>query len=290
MKTGTATTTARPAGLTIRGLVNRWLGLLRPMAYDMWRSRHLAREIFARDIAREYRQSLLGVLLAFLPALVIAAWATMIEHARIITLPKDMALPYAPFVLISLMLWQTFVESIQAPIMGLRAELGTIARSSVPSEAIILAKFGEILFGFGVKLILIAFAMLWYQIPFTPWILFAPVTLLLLVLFGMGIGLVLAPLNIFYRDVGAAITPVTTFWLFLTPVIVPVPREGWAAWIVRINPVTPLLSATRELLTTGAITMPIGLAIMVFVTMIVFVFGCVFFRSTLPLLLDQANV
>jgi lipopolysaccharide transport system permease protein len=260
------------------------------MAYDMWRSRHLAREIFARDIAREYRQSLLGVLLAFLPALVIAAWATMIEHARIITLPKDMELPYAPFVLISLMLWQTFVESINAPIVGLRGELATIARSSVPSEAIILAKFAEILFGFLIKLVLIAIAMLWFQIPCTISILLAPLTLLLLILFGMGIGLVLAPLNVFYRDVGAAIAPVTTFWLFLTPVIVPVPREGWASWIVRINPVTPLLSATRELLTTGIITMPIGLSIMVVVSIIIFLFGCIFFRSTLPLVLDQANV
>lgn len=206
--------------------LRRWLGMLRPMAYDLWRSRHLAREMFARDIAREYRQSVGGILLAFAPAIVITAWATMIEHSRIITLPENMDLPYAPFVLISLMLWQTFVESINAPINGLRAELGTIARSSMPAEAIVLARFGEILFGFAIKLVLIVGTMLWFQIPCTGWIIFAPITLLLMILFGMGIGLVLAPLNIFYRDIGASIAPITTFWLFLTPVIVPVPREG----------------------------------------------------------------
>jgi lipopolysaccharide transport system permease protein len=246
--------------------------------------------MFARDIAREYRQSVGGILLAFAPAIVITAWATMIEHSRIITLPENMDLPYAPFVLISLMLWQSFVESINAPINGLRAELGTIARSSMPAEAIVLARFGEILFGFAIKLVLIVGTMLWFQIPCTGWIIFAPITLLLMILFGMGIGLVLAPLNIFYRDIGASIAPITTFWLFLTPVIVPVPREGWAAIFVRNNPVTPLLSSTRELLTTGVLTMPIGLAIMTLVTAIVFLFGCIFFRSTLPLILDQSNV
>jgi lipopolysaccharide transport system permease protein len=260
------------------------------MAYDLWRSRHLAREMFARDIAREYRQSLGGVLLAFLPPIVVATWATMIQHSRIITLPKDMDLPYAPFVLISLMLWQTFVESINAPIVGLKAELGTIARSSVPAEAILLAKFGEILFGFAIKLVLIVGAMIWFAIPTTPLALLTPIPLLLLILFGMGIGLVLAPLNVFYRDVGASVTPITTFWLFLTPVIVPVPTTGWAAAIVRCNPVTPLLSATRECLTTGVLTMPTGLAVMMLVATLVFLLGCVFFRSTLPLLLDQANV
>ncbi len=272
-------------------LLARWRGMLRPMAYDLWRSRHLAREMFARDIAREYRQSVSGILLAFAPAIVITAWATVIEHSRTINLDQSMIdLPYAPFVLISLMLWQTFVESINAPVVGLRAEISTIARSSMPAEAIILAKFGEVLFGFAIKLVLIAGAMIWFQIPCTPWILFAPMTLLLLILFGMGIGLVLAPLNIFYRDIGASITPVTTFWLFLTPVIIPVPREGWAAIFVRNNPVTPLLSSTRELLTSGVLTMPIGLAVMTVVTVIVFLFGCIFFRSSLPLILDQSNV
>lgn len=264
-------------------------GFLRRLGRDIWKSRHLAWETFRRDIAREYRNSIFGVLLAFLPALVIAAWATLIRHAGVISIP-DSALPYAPFVLISLMLWTTFVDSITRPIMGLKSELATIARSTCPGEVVLLTAFLEIGFHFLVRLILIVLAMLFWQIPTTWWLLAMPLALVLLILFGMGIGLILAPLNIFYQDVQASLGAITTFWLFLTPVIIPVPKEGWAAVVVQLNPVTPLLETTRELLTYGGISNPIGIAVTAILSLSLFLFGCAFFRSSLPTIVDRANV
>jgi lipopolysaccharide transport system permease protein len=130
----------------------------------------------------------------------------------------------------------------------------------------------------------------WYGIPVTGWACLAPLALLLLIVFGMSIGLVLAPLNLFYEDISASLAAITTFWLFLTPVIVPTPTEGWASIVVRYNPVTPLLATTRELATLGNVSSPIGFGIMAAVTVALFLFGCIFFRSTLPLVVDQANL
>lgn len=264
------------------------LRLLRLVFVDLYKSRHLAWEVFRREIAREYRNSFLGIFLAFFPALVIAAWATLIQRAGVIEIP-DPKLPYAPFVLISLMLWTTFVDAITGPIAGLKSELGTLARSTCPGEVVILAQLLKVGFHFGVRAILIVAAMLWYQIPTTSSVFAAPFALLLLVLFGMGIGLVLAPLNVFYQDIQAALGAVTTFWLFLTPVIIAVPKEGLAAVVVRFNPVTPLLQTTRELITFGDVTSPVGFSIMAAVSVLLFLFGCVFFRASLPILVDRAN-
>jgi lipopolysaccharide transport system permease protein len=50
-----------------------------------------------------------------------------------------------------------------------------------------------------------------------------------------------------YDDVSRAITLVTGFWFFLTPVVYATPSLG----ILRLNPVTPLLDATRAWLTSG---------------------------------------
>lgn len=267
----------------------RFFSLVRQVGIDLFQSRHLAREMFVREIARQYRSSLLGVFLAFFPAIVIAGWATMVRHAKIITLPPDMDLPYAPFVLINLMLWQTFVESLYAPVSGLKSELPTLARSTMPGECVVLAKLAEVSFNFLIKLVLILAAIWWYDIPMTPWAGFAPVGVLLLIMLGTGIGLILAPLNVFYQDISAALAPVTLFWLFLTPVIVPVPREGWASIVVIVNPVTPLLVTTRELLTTAQLTQPIGFALMCVVSIAVFFLGLIFFRLTLPLVIDRSN-
>lgn len=265
------------------------LHLLRQVLFDMRKSRHLAVEIFRREIARKYRNSVFGVILAFVPALVIAAWATLVQHAGVITL-SDPKLPYEPFVLISFMLWTTFVDSIAGPIHALKSEIGTIARSTCPGEVVILSQLLEILFHFAVRFILIAAAMAWFRISPTYMAMAAPFALLLLIFFGLGIGLILAPLNVFYHDIEVSLGAVTTFWLFLTPVIIAVPKTGWASVIVRLNPVTPLLQTTRELLTLGEVTSPFGFTVMAVLSIALFLFGCVFYRASLPIIVDRANV
>ncbi|MFL9457913.1 hypothetical protein AB0758_43680 [Tolypothrix bouteillei VB521301_2] len=64
----------------------------------------------------------------------------------------------------------------------------------------------------------------------------------------------LAPLGILYQDVSKGLTLITGFWLFLTPVVYPVPNEGTFGLLVKLNPVTPLLVTARELATTGVIS------------------------------------
>jgi len=46
---------------------------------------------------------------------------------------------------------------------------------------------------------------------------------------------------------------ITQPWFYLTPVIYSLPTAGILALVAKINPVTPLLVTTRELITTGNI-------------------------------------
>lgn len=262
--------------------------LLRRMVGDLWASRHLAWEMFRRDIEGQYRQSILGVLMAFLPALVTAAWCTLIEHARVINVP-ELELPYPAFVLMSMMIWTTFVDAMNAPMHGLLRELRALARASFPAEAVFFARFLDVAFNFGVKSILIAAAVVWFGLPIHWTVIFSPVSLFLVILLGMAIGLALAPINALYRDVGSSLNVVTTFWLFLTPVLFPLPKEGLAAQVVKFNPVSPLLSATRELATTGHLTEPRGFFIMAVITPIFFLLSWIFFRIALPVVIDRTN-
>ena len=48
----------------------------------------------------------------------------------------------------------------------------------------------------------------------------------------------------------------TSLWMFVTPVVFPLPTTGVFATVVRANPVTPLLMTTRELATSGVISDP----------------------------------
>lgn len=262
-------------------LINRMIG-------DLAAARGLAWEMARRNIAAQYRQSLSGLLLAFCPAIVVTVWCTMVEHARIVNV-ESLAIPYPAFVLIGMMLWLTFTEAIQAPIDGLAQELHLLARAKVPPETVVLAKLFEVAFNFGVKLVLIVAAVAWFGLPVrsTAWL--APLALLGLVALGAGLGMILAPLNILYQDISRVLPPVLTFWLFLTPVLFPMPTTGAAATVVGLNPVTPLLAAAREWVTLGEVADPVGLAVTSAIAVTVLIVGWLFFRLALPVVIDHSN-
>lgn len=262
--------------------------LLRRMFADLWAARPLAWEMLRRDIEAQYRQSLFGVFLAFLPPLVTMAWCTLIQHARVINVP-ELDVPYPAFVLLSMMLWTTFIESMNAPIQGLMSEIRTLARANFPPEAVLISRFGDMLFNFAIKLILIVIAVFWFQLPITGTVFLAPIAFLLLVFLGTAIGLFLAPINILYRDIASGLQVITTFWLFLTPVLFPVPQTGLASWIVRVNPVSPLLSTTREWATTGVLSEPMGFLVVGALTPLLLMAGWIFFRVSLPVVIDRTN-
>ncbi|MCJ2542061.1 ABC transporter permease [Thermostichus vulcanus] len=229
------------------------LKLLRAMGSDLLASRELAWRLMLRDISAQYRASLLGFVWAFIPPIVMAFSFSLASEAEVFT-PGQTDLPYPAYVMFSTSLWQTFVEALNGPIQAVTQAKPMLTRVNFPREAIILAKLGEVGFNFAIKLILIVGLFGVYRIPVGPSALLAPVALIHLILLGTMVGTLLSPLGALYQDVSKGITLVTGFWLFLTPVVYPVPTSGRLEMLVNLNPVTPLLVTTRELATTGILT------------------------------------
>lgn len=263
------------------------LQFLREYLSDLRSARHLAWEMARRDIVGQYRQTFLGPLLALLPGVVTTIWCTLIHHARIINV-ESLDMPYPAFVLISMTLWTTFVEALRAPIQALVTERAMLTRSNASLEAVVVGKLLVVLFNFGVKLLLVIGVVLYYRLPLAPTLLITPVGVLMLILLGSGIGLLLAPLNVLYRDISKAVDVITTFWLFLTPVLFPTPKEGVVGLIVRLNPVTPLLATTRAWAVLGVPWDPFAFCAIAVLTLVLLAFATVCSRVALPLVLERA--
>lgn len=232
--------------------------LMREMGRDLLAARDLAWRLMVRDISAQYRQSFLGIFWAFIPPIVTALGLTLANNAQVISVGAT-DLPYPAYVMFSMALWQTFVEAINGPIQAVSQAKMLLAKINFPREAIVLAKLGEVLFNFCIKLVLIAGLFLWFQIPVAPSVILAPVALIHLIGLGTAIGLLLSPLGAMSQDFSRGLTLATGVWLFLTPVIYPIPEvEGIFSTLVRLNPVTPLLVTTRELATVGSVSDPAG--------------------------------
>ncbi len=263
--------------------------LLSSLLTDLGRSRHVAWEMMKRDLKSQYRTSVLGVLIPLLPALTTAAWAILFRDAHLINVGA-VNMPYPFFVLCGMMLWAAFLESMDAPISGVQAEQSLLSKADVPPEAITVSRVGQVLFNFGVKAGLIAIAAFGYRVHVNWTIVFAPLGLLLIVTLGAAIGLIVAPLNLLYQDISKALPVITTFWFFTTPIIFTTPSKGWAGIIMtRLNPVTPLLTTTRELAFGTGLSMPDRFAYTAVLTLVLFLAALIFHRVAMPIVIDRGN-
>lgn len=263
--------------------------LFKNMFQDLLASRELALQLLIRDINAQYRQSLLGVFWAFLPPIVTAGGMVMANQAQVINIGET-DLPYPAYVMFSMTLWQTFVEALNGPILAVTKAKQMLAKINFPREAIILSQVGQVFFNFGIKLILIIGLFIWFKIPVTWTIIIAPVALIHLVVLGTAIGLLLAPFGALYQDFSKGLIMATGFWLFLTPVVFPVPtKSGLFGILVNFNPVTPLLVTTRELATTGIISNPLGFWLASGLAIIGLLFVWIIYRVSMPFVIERMS-
>lgn len=268
-------------------LKNPWL-LGKLMWRDLIASRELAWRLLIRDINAQYRQSALGFFWAIVPAIITALGFTFAKNNGIVNI-GDTELPYPVYVMFSTTLWQTFVEALNAPIQALAKSKAMLARINFPREAIVLSQLGQIGFNFSIKLAFIIILFIWYKVPITASVIIAPIGLIHLIVLGTAIGLLIAPIGTLYQDVSRLVAIATGFWLFLTPVVYPIPTEGLFSTIVKFNPVTPLLVTTRELATTGIISEPFGFWVVSLISVFALFIGWVLYRQAMPYIVERIS-
>ncbi|MGF1495583.1 MAG: ABC transporter permease [Elainellaceae cyanobacterium] len=269
-------------------LLRRPRFLLWTMWHDLLASRELAWRLMVRDISAQYRQAFLGILWAFIPPIAMAVGFTLARDAQVFTVGET-DIPYPAYVMFSTAIWQTFTDAVTGPVQAVILAKPMLARVNFPREAIILAKLGEVGFNFGIKLILIVALFLYFRISISWTILLAPVALIHLILLGTLVGVLLAPLGVLYQDVSKGLNMLMGFWLFLTPVIYPVPEKGVFSALVALNPVTPLLVTTRDLATTGVVSNPGGFWLTSGLTVVGLLFTWVGFRIAMPYVVERVT-
>ena len=222
--------------------------MLREMFKDLATGRELAWRLAVRDIRAQYRQAFLGILWAFIyPLANTFAWI-FLSSSGIITISRT-SLPYPVFVFTGTMLWAIFVEALNSPLQQVNAARGMLAKLNFPREAIILSGLYQTLFNASIKIALLLAAMVLVGINPGWNLLLFPLGIASLVLVGTALGLFITPLGILYGDIGRGVPLLMQFMMYVTPVVFPLPKEGWVVLLFAANPLTPLILTARDWLT-----------------------------------------
>ena len=255
--------------------------LVKGMLRDLAASRGLAWRLFVRDTSAPYRQSLLGYAWLFIPPLVVGLPFVFLNAQGVIAI-EGTAIPYAAFALIGTTIWQSFVDALLSPVRTVSASRAMLLRVNFPREAILLAGIGQVVFATLIRMLLVVFVMLWFDIkpPGTAWLF--PLGVLAIIMVGFTVGVLLVPAGALFGDVQQGLPILAMFLMLLTPVVYPAPETGAAASVVKWNPMTPLVTVTRDWLTTGAADQVPGFLLVTGASLTLLFVGWIVYRLALP--------
>jgi lipopolysaccharide transport system permease protein len=203
-----------------------------------------------REVKGRYSQSLFGAGWAIAQPLATMAVFTLV-FARLGQMPSGGA-PYPLFAYAALVPWFFFSNSVMSGTMSLVTYRNIVTKTYFPREIVPLAQVGSRLVDITAASALYVLLMIYYGLGVTPWAVFIPLFLLLLVLFTVGVTLATSSINVFYRDVNPVVQIGLQLWLYLTPVAYPlsaVPQKYRLFFL--LNPLTGVVEGLRAVLVFG---------------------------------------
>ncbi len=260
--------------------------MLKDLFRDLWAGRELAWRLMVRDISAQYRQSFLGYIWAFLPPLV-ASLTFVFLNSQGLFKTGDTGMPYAAFAMIGTLLWQVFVDALNAPTQAMTQAKPMLAKINFPREALFLAGMGTVVFNFLVRLVLLVAVLLYFQVPVSGSVWVFPFTIAALIFCGTAFGLAVAPLGALYGDIGRAIPIVASLWMLLTPVVYPPKTEGLAGALAVWNPVSPLIITARQSITGEPFTHLLAFAAVSAGSLVVLLLAFLAMRVFMPHLVER---
>jgi len=262
--------------------------LFREVLQDMRKGQDLALRITIRDIKALYRQSLLGIMWAFILPLANTLVWVFLNGSGVVSMGET-PIPYPIYVFSGTMIWAILMDGLKAPIEKTNQNKSIIAKVNFPRESIIMAGIYQSLFDGLIKTLILAVVLAIMGYTSGTGIIMFPLALISLVLVGTTLGLMLTPIAMLYTDISKAIPLMMQFLMFTTPVIYAIPTEGIGAKLIGLNPLTPLVMTARDWLTGVApqflnefLLVNLGVAIL-------FIFMLVAYRLAMPILVERMN-
>lgn len=218
---------------------------------EFWQYRHLITLFVKRDIAAQYRQTILGVLW-FLIQPLLTSFIFVILFNNIAGISTD-GLPPVLFYLSGLIIWTYFSACLLSTSQTFIVNASIFGKVYFPRLCLPAATMLSNLFKFSIQLLLVIGLMVFlrargdYSFSIGLHYLFLPIVILFMGLIGTGTGLIISAMTTKYRDLNLLLTFGISLLMYMSPVAYPLSfLEGSAYFnFIRFNPLSPLIEGFR---------------------------------------------
>ena len=215
----------------------------------------LLRTMVIRDLKLRYRNSVLGFLWSLLsPLLMTLVFILVFKVLTQTEIPN-----YPVFLMAGLLPWIFTQGSVAGGLHSVTSNANLINKVYFPREllplSVVLAGFVQ----FVIAYILLVAVLVAFRIELHATILFLPLIMLLNLVFAAGLAMVVATVNVFFRDLQHLVEIGLLAWFFLTPIfytLAIVRNTSFLGldvhrWVFSLNPMATLVTDYRYVLTEG---------------------------------------
>ncbi len=211
---------------------------------ELWEYRELLFILALREVQLRYRQTFLGVAWVILQPLVTTVIFTFIFGGLLGAESENVQ--YELFTFAGLLPWNIFSQSLQRGGISLTRDIRLITRIFFPRVIIPIANALSTLVDFFVSLLILFILLLIYQVPISLSILILPALIILTMILSIGIGVIFAALNVYYRDFTYVLPFVIQVWMYASPLaystlIIP----DSLSWLYKLNPMVGVIDGFR---------------------------------------------
>lgn len=243
---------------------------------ELWSFRELIVFLALRDIKARYKQALFGIGWSVVQPIIGVLVLTLVFR-KLAGVPSE-GVPYPVFALLGFLLWSYFSASLGNASASLVTNVSLVTKvyfaRLVTPVAALLPGFVHLAIGLVLLLVLMP---VYDVVPGWQAIVF-PLTLVWAMVVALGAGLLLATLNVKYRDVGHVLGFLTQLWFLASPVAYPSSLVGdeWR-WAYALNPMAGVIDAARWSLVDAPAPGP-ELALSLAVTVVLLAAGLLYFQ------------
>jgi len=188
-------------------------------------SRELLWNLTLRELRTKYRRSFLGWTWSLInPLATVAIYGYVfgtLFGARAPEGHRSDIQNFALYLLCALLPWTFFLMVTGGGMRALIGNAALVRKVAFPRETLVFAQVLHGMVQFGIEMALLAVVLLVFGSPLLPMIPFTMMLMVLLGTFAAGVALLLASVNVYFRDTEYLWTIVTQIWFYATPIVYP---------------------------------------------------------------------
>lgn len=214
---------------------------------DIYDYRELLKTNVKKDIRGKYKGSFLGILWSFINPLlqVVVYWIVFPYLMR--GAGGD---NYLIYLITGLIPWTFFLTTVSGGTTAIKSNAGIIKKVYFPREILLISQVLSGLVNFFISCIIIFAFCFAFGYGLSIQILMLPVVAFVQAILCLGIILILGALNVYIQDLEYIVSFLLTMGMYATPVIYDISliqNAGILGKIIRLNPLTILVTAYRDI-------------------------------------------